>query len=70
VESLVDDEIRRGKWQSLPRQFELLADDCAAVAPMGKLRVIDIGCGTGLSAELFLKTRLGSEPARTRRPTS
>jgi ubiquinone/menaquinone biosynthesis C-methylase UbiE len=60
AESLVYDEIHRGMWQSLPRQFELLTDDCAAVAPKGKLRVLDIGCGTGLSAEFFLKTRLGS----------
>jgi ubiquinone/menaquinone biosynthesis C-methylase UbiE len=60
AESLVYDEIHRGMWQSLPRQFELLTDDCAVVEPKGRLRVLDIGCGTGLSAELFLKTRLGS----------
>jgi SAM-dependent methyltransferase len=60
AESLVYDEVHRGMWQSLPRQFELLTDDCAVIAPKGKLRVLDIGCGTGLSAEFFLKTRLGS----------
>src|SRR5258706_9372315 len=60
AESLVYDEVHRGMWQSLPRQFELLTKDCADVAPKGKLRVLDIGCGTGLSADFFLKTPLGS----------
>ena len=60
AESLVYEEIHRHMWETLPRQFELLTDDCATVAPKGKLRVLDIGCGTGLSAEAFLKTSLGS----------
>ena len=60
AESRVYDEIHKNMWQALPRQFELLTEDCAAVAPKGKLRVLDVGCGTGLSAELFLRTRLGS----------
>jgi ubiquinone/menaquinone biosynthesis C-methylase UbiE len=60
AESFVYDEIHRHVWETLPRQFELLTDDCATVAQKGKLRVLDVGCGTGLSAEAFLKTSLGS----------
>src|ERR1700726_1933862 len=61
AESAVYDEVHRDMWdETLPLQFKLLTSDCTAIAPKGKLRVLDIGCGTGLSAEAFLKTSLGS----------
>jgi len=59
AESRVYDNVHREMWQVLPRQFALLTDDCLP-AQMTGLRVLDIGSGTGLSAELFLQTALGS----------
>jgi 2-polyprenyl-3-methyl-5-hydroxy-6-metoxy-1,4-benzoquinol methylase len=59
AESSVYDEIHREMWKILPLQFALLTDDCLPV-PQKTLRVLDVGSGTGLSAELFLKTNLGS----------
>lgn len=59
AESVVYDEIHREMWQTLPCQFALLTADCLPV-PQKALRVLDIGSGTGLSAELFLQTTLGS----------
>lgn len=66
AKSRVDDEINKNMWQGLPRQFAL-TDDCAAVAPEGKFRVLDVGCGTGLSVELLLDTRLEVETHRISR---
>lgn len=60
VESEVYDEIHEHMWLSLPRQFELLTADILSVAPERELKVLDIGCGTGLSSELLLRTPLGS----------
>lgn len=59
AKSCVYDEIHRDMWQTLPHQFALLTNDCLPV-PNSNLRVLDVGSGTGLSAELFLKTALGS----------
>jgi 2-polyprenyl-3-methyl-5-hydroxy-6-metoxy-1,4-benzoquinol methylase len=59
AESKMYDEVHRDMWQSLPRQFALLTNDCVPY-PQKSLRVLDIGSGTGLSTELFLGTALGS----------
>lgn len=55
------DRLHAGMWDSLPEQFVLLCDDVLALAPHLRrpLRVADIGCGTGRSAEALLATRLG-----------
>jgi hypothetical protein len=63
AESNMYDEIHRDMWQSLPRQFTLQTNDCLPY-PKESLRVLDIGSGTGISTELFLRTALGSSRER------
>jgi SAM-dependent methyltransferase len=58
-ESEVYDEIHEDMWTSLPQQFDLLASDIRDALPRGPLRVLDIGCGTGLSSDLLLRTIIG-----------
>jgi 2-polyprenyl-3-methyl-5-hydroxy-6-metoxy-1,4-benzoquinol methylase len=61
-ESQVYDELHRDMWESLPKQFELLVADCLLRHPAlpNSLRVLDVGCGTGLASDSLLKTELGS----------
>jgi 2-polyprenyl-3-methyl-5-hydroxy-6-metoxy-1,4-benzoquinol methylase len=49
-------------WESLPQQFQLLAADFLSQypPPNPKMSALDLGCGTGLAADLILKTRLGA----------
>jgi SAM-dependent methyltransferase len=56
------DEVSRNLWQSLPEQFQRLASDYLRQHPpmSNKMTALDVGCGTGLSAELLLQTRLGA----------
>jgi len=60
MESSLYDEIHVDMWKSLPRQFQLLADDIAIASSATDLRLLDIGSGTGLSAVQLLETSLGS----------
>ena len=48
-------------WESLPGQFSLLVDDWLASdsAPPRGIRMLDIGCGTGLAADSLMKTAVG-----------
>jgi 2-polyprenyl-3-methyl-5-hydroxy-6-metoxy-1,4-benzoquinol methylase len=59
AEARVYDAIHRGMRDSLPRQFDLLSEDCLRHKVGTALRALDIGCGTGLSAQLLLSTSLG-----------
>jgi 2-polyprenyl-3-methyl-5-hydroxy-6-metoxy-1,4-benzoquinol methylase len=60
MESRVYDKVHREMWDSLPLQFQLLSQDVLVLdSPARNLRVLDVGCGTGLSADLLLKTTLG-----------
>lgn len=58
-ESEVYDDIHNDMWQSLPEQFDLLARDIVDVLPGGPLAMLDVGCGTGLSSELMLRSVIG-----------
>src|SRR5436305_10003295 len=56
------DEVSDSLWQSLPEQFQrLVSDFLGEHAPVSaKMTALDVGCGTGLSADLLLQTRLGA----------
>jgi 2-polyprenyl-3-methyl-5-hydroxy-6-metoxy-1,4-benzoquinol methylase len=61
VESEVYDRIHCGMWRSLPQEFSRLIR-CSprdVLTGSGTLRLLDIGCGTGLGTSLLLRTRLG-----------
>ncbi len=61
-EATVYDAIHQGMWAGLPQQFELLSAAAlqTATALPARLRALDIGCGTGLSAAALLQTPLGA----------
>jgi SAM-dependent methyltransferase len=61
-ESEVYDREHRDMWESLPRQFELLVGDWLRADPHApeEIRLLDIGCGTGLASDCLLKTAIGS----------
>jgi 2-polyprenyl-3-methyl-5-hydroxy-6-metoxy-1,4-benzoquinol methylase len=61
-ESEVYDREHASMWESLPRQFALLVDDwlAAGPAPPAAIRLLDIGCGTGLATDSVLRTRVGA----------
>jgi 2-polyprenyl-3-methyl-5-hydroxy-6-metoxy-1,4-benzoquinol methylase len=59
-ESEVYDTVHRDMKESLPVVFNALAADWLSTGTVPEtLRVLDIGCGTGLSSELLLDTGLG-----------
>ena len=62
-EAEVYDEIHRTMWLSLPEQFSLLVGDCVNddLFAQRPLRVLDVGCGTGASANALLRTRIGEQ---------
>ncbi len=61
-ESAVYDEGHADMWESLPKQFDLLAGDCLEDCPAlgSELRLLDIGCGTGLATDCLLHSAMGS----------
>ncbi len=55
-ESGVYDQIHDAMWKSLPAQFEVPSQDVIrATLGHAELRLLDIGCGTGLSSDLLLQ---------------
>jgi len=56
------DETYRSHWESLPEQFQRLSSDLLQKYPpiSTKMSALDVGCGTGMSAEMLLSTRLGA----------
>jgi SAM-dependent methyltransferase len=56
------DEVSRALWDSLPEQFQRLASDyLSQYAPVSaKMSALDVGCGTGMSADMVLRTRFGA----------
>jgi SAM-dependent methyltransferase len=61
-ESEVYDREHADMWESLPSQFALLVDDWMGSDPAvpGEIRLLDIGCGTGLATASILRTRVGT----------
>jgi 2-polyprenyl-3-methyl-5-hydroxy-6-metoxy-1,4-benzoquinol methylase len=59
AEAPVYDLIHREMWETIPEQVALLAADCIGVLSSKKLKLLDVGCGTGLSTHLLLQTALG-----------
>jgi 2-polyprenyl-3-methyl-5-hydroxy-6-metoxy-1,4-benzoquinol methylase len=61
-ESEVYDQEHSYLWDSLPLQFALLVQDCLPSWPEipARLRLLDIGCGTGLASDCILKTAVGA----------
>jgi SAM-dependent methyltransferase len=53
------DELHRDMWESLPQQVALLADDCLRGEMPASIKMLDIGCGTGLATDSLLKSPLG-----------
>jgi 2-polyprenyl-3-methyl-5-hydroxy-6-metoxy-1,4-benzoquinol methylase len=59
-EAEVYDREHADMWESLPREFARLADDCTEIVKCHQdLHLLDIGCGTGLATDCLLKTHLG-----------
>jgi ubiquinone/menaquinone biosynthesis C-methylase UbiE len=53
------DELHKEMWESLPYQYQLMVQDISTHIPANKqLKVLDIGCGTGLATEMLLGTDL------------
>jgi 2-polyprenyl-3-methyl-5-hydroxy-6-metoxy-1,4-benzoquinol methylase len=59
LESEHYDALHRDMWESLPRQVTLLAQDCLLAGAPERIRMLDIGCGTGLATDLLLRSELG-----------
>lgn len=55
------DKLHANMWQSLQEQINLLVDDLLKNATYSnqKLSFLDVGCGTGLSTQILLNSRLG-----------
>jgi ubiquinone/menaquinone biosynthesis C-methylase UbiE len=61
-ESEVYDQEHSDMWDSLPREFDRLANDCAEAAGVhDELNLLDIGCGTGLGTDFLLKSGIGTK---------
>ncbi len=55
------DVLHADMWESLQEQINLLIEDLAKVRTIeNKLKLLDIGCGTGLSTQLLFQSNLGN----------
>ncbi len=59
VEAAHYDEVHADMWSSLGRQAGLLAGDLSGLVADGA-KLLDVGCGTGLSTQLILDSSLGA----------
>ncbi|MES2267300.1 MAG: class I SAM-dependent methyltransferase [Bacteroidota bacterium] len=54
------DSLHEEMWQNLPREYHLLVNDALPhITNKTGLKLLDIGCGTGLATQLLLNTALG-----------
>jgi SAM-dependent methyltransferase len=61
-EAEVYDQEHSDMWESLPREFDRLASDCAEATRVNdELNLLDIGCGTGLATDCLLKSGIGTK---------
>jgi 2-polyprenyl-3-methyl-5-hydroxy-6-metoxy-1,4-benzoquinol methylase len=63
IEANYYDSIHRDMWESLQEQIDLLVKDLfenIKVIP-GELTLLDIGCGTGLSTQILLNSKIGNK---------
>lgn len=62
IEGEFYDNFHANMWNSLPVIFDIISEEITRQIPEinnRKLKMLDIGSGTGLSTELFLKTEIG-----------
>ncbi|HEX8563105.1 MAG TPA: class I SAM-dependent methyltransferase [Flavobacterium sp.] len=57
------DAMHKGMWESLQQQMDLLVSEVIHKGNMAdqQLHLLDIGCGTGLSTQLLLNSKLGPQ---------
>ncbi|NMH29482.1 class I SAM-dependent DNA methyltransferase [Flavobacterium silvaticum] len=61
IEAESYDTLHAGMWESLFEQIDLLSSDAMGATNTGdNLKMLDVGCGTGLSSQLLLRTKLGN----------
>lgn len=58
-ESEVYDEGHRDMWESVPPQVALMANDCLRRKTFEQIRMLDVGCGTGLATDSLIRSPLG-----------
>ena len=62
IEAKYYDTNQKGMWENLPEQLDLLikkSSDQLKRCPLKKMKLMDVGCGTGLATSILLKTELG-----------
>lgn len=59
-ESEVYDEAHGDMWEAIPKQVALLAADCLRGNMPEQIRMLDVGCGTGLATDSVMHSALGS----------
>ena len=55
------DEFHQNMWESLPAQVNLLAEDCLRAGVPQPIRMLDIGCGTGLATDCVMRSPLADK---------